>query len=325
MASIRDLICIQAAMNPFCHRKQHPNCRQMRVIDCTDHICFLHYCLPKPQLQDEEETRQHCTCTDHHKALVVQASKQENKQKVQRGKTQKKLTWSSCPPSVSSTAWNARWSSTRAWALKPISFRSGYNSRNRTPQIAADRHGFFLIVLSVRNGSSSPSLLPLCAAILGEADSWLTWRGGGPPMTAFLGSGIAPRMESWILLTASFTLSCGSMWYDCCIALHMPPAKHHINDDYNNKRETANLEEFLHIAAASMKNAARRRKKKNKEVLLTAQLDRLWPRRTVLSRRPSSLPSGLLLPIFGSKIAPNPRNEFVQARSFGNGLSHLIA
>jgi hypothetical protein len=48
-----------------------------------------------------------------------------------------------------------------------------------------------------------------------------------------------------------------------------------------------------------MKNAARRRKEKNKEILLTAQLDRLWPRRTVLSRRPSSLPSGLLLPIFG--------------------------
>jgi hypothetical protein len=92
MASIRDLICIQAAMNPFCHRKQHPNCKQMRVIDCTGRICFLHYCLPKPQLQDEEETRQHCTCTDHHKALVVQASKQENRQKVQRGKTPKKLT-----------------------------------------------------------------------------------------------------------------------------------------------------------------------------------------------------------------------------------------
>jgi hypothetical protein len=30
---------------------------------------------------------------------------------------------------------------------------------------------FFLFVLSVRNGSSSPSLLPLCAAILGEGDS----------------------------------------------------------------------------------------------------------------------------------------------------------
>jgi hypothetical protein len=82
-------------------------------------------------------------------------------------------------------------------------------------------------------------------------------------MTAFLGSRIAPRMESWILLTASFTLSWGSMWYDCCIAYAPPPPpKHHINDDNNNKRETANLEEFLHIAAASMKNAARKRKKK---------------------------------------------------------------